>query len=311
MLMGTIWRVQIVVSHGEQQKAEKAVEHLFQELNRIEALMSEFRPDSPVSRLNQAAGTGPQAVPPELADLIRRGLDYGDLTRGAFDITWLALRGIWRFDDRFRPPSPEEVEQALSFVDYRRVELDGTRISLPPGYAVGLGGIAKGYAIDRAAAVLREHGFSHFLVEGGGDIFASGRKGSRAWLVGVRDPRGGPSDLVARLSIEDVAVVTSGDYERYRIVNGVRYHHIIDPRTGWPADGCRSVTILAKTAEQADALATGVFVLGPQEGLQLVERLAGVEAFIIDQQGEFLFSNGFLRYVVGKPTETVLPPTID
>ncbi|GAB4229969.1 MAG: FAD:protein FMN transferase [Acidobacteriota bacterium] len=293
-LMGTLWEIKVVLPSQEQEEeARKAIEAAYGELERIEAVMSEWRPDSPLSRLNAAAGEGFVEVPEELAAIIRRGVDYGELTEGAFDITWLALRPIWHFDETFRVPTRQEVLAALRFVDYRQITVDGSRVALPKGFAVGLGGIAKGYAIDRAAAVLRAAGFQDFLVNGGGDIYVAGDKGGRPWVIGVRDPRGAPDRLVARLEVQDAAVVTSGDYERFLIVDGARYHHIIDPRTGWPAQACRSVTILAPEAERADVLATAVFVLGPGSGLELIQKLPGTEAFIIDREGKWFSTAGF------------------
>lgn len=293
VLMGTVWSLQVLPS-GQSQAAdtEGALASAFDEVDRIDRLMSEWKPDSPLSAINAAAGTNGVKAPAELLDIIRRGIRFGDLTDGAFDITWLGMGNLWHFDESFTPPSDAEIAEAKSHVDYRRIRIDGDHVSIPAGWAIGLGGIAKGYAIDRAAAKLREAGFRNFLVNGGGDVLVVGRKGNRDWTVGVRDPRGGPQDLVARVRA-DGAVVTSGDYERFRIVDGVRYHHIIDPRTGRPARLCRSVTIVADQAELADVLATAVFVLGPTRGLQLISAMPHVEGFIIDADGKRSMSNGF------------------
>jgi thiamine biosynthesis lipoprotein len=178
-------------------------------------------------------------------------------------------------------------------VDYKKVELHPGHVRLPKGFAVGLGGIAKGYAIDRAGIILEESGFHHFLVNGGGDILAKGLRGQRPWSIGIRDPRGPRSELLAKVSVSDYAVVTSGDYERYRIVGGKRFHHIIDPRTGYPADKSRAVTIVARTAEEADVFATSLFVLGREEGLPVVADIPGVQAFVIDAEGQYWMTDGF------------------
>jgi thiamine biosynthesis lipoprotein len=255
--------------------------------------MSEWREDSPLAIVNQNAGKT-VAVPRELVEIIQRAIDYGHLTRGTFDITWRGMGDLWSFDESFRPPSPDRIAQALDKVGFERIVVDGTRVGLSdPEMAIGLGGIAKGYAIDRAAQVLRERGFANFLLNGGGDIFAAGRRGNREWMVGVRDPRGGPADIVARVRLEGAAIVTSGDYERYTVVDGVRYHHIMDPRTGRPARLCRSVTIVAQTVEEADVLATALFVLGPVDGLSLASSRPGLQAFIIDAAGEYWMTGGF------------------
>jgi FAD:protein FMN transferase len=298
-LMGTQWSVQVAVSEPHRRRAARdALDGVFAELSRIDALMSEWRPESPLSGLNRSAGGPAVELPGELADIIRRGIEYGDLSRGAFDITWRGLGSLWRLDESFTPPDEHRIAEARGRVDYRRIKVEGNRVALPEGFALGLGGIAKGYAIDRAGAVLRAAGFPDFLVNGGGDVLTGGSRGGRAWIVGILDPRGGREDLAARVAVHDGAVVTSGDYERYVVVDGVRYHHIIDPRTGRPADRSRSVTVVAPQAELADVLATAVFVLGPAEGLQLVSGIEGVEAFVIDSSGRHWMSGGFRRLKV-------------
>lgn len=298
-LMGTLWGIQVAVPGPDQRRAARdAVDAVFVELSRIEELMSEWRPESPLSALNRSGGGPPIEVPAELAAIIRRGVEYGELSRGAFDITWRGMGPIWRLDDGFRPPDDARIAEARTRVDFRRVRFQGNSVALPEGFALGLGAIAKGYAIDRAGEVLRTAGFYSFLVNGGGDVLAAGGRGNRAWIVGVKDPRGTQDDLAARVAVRDRAVVTSGDYERYVIVDGVRYHHIIDPRTGRPADRSRSTTIIAASAELADVLATAVFVLGPREGLALASEIAGVEAFVIDAEGRHWFTEGFPKLMV-------------
>ncbi len=293
-MMGTLWSMQIVADDDSKEKAEAALDAAFGELDRIERLMSEWRPDSPISAVNQAAGSGvPVEVPQELADMIRRGIHWGEVSHGAFDITWRSMGNIWHFDEDFVPPTPEEVAEARARVDYRKIKIDGNRVSLPKDVAIGLGGIAKGYSINRAGTVIRDAGFDEFLVNGGGDVLTSGEKGTRPWKIGIRDPRGAQDELIARIQISDGAVVTSGDYERFRIVNGVRYHHIIDPRTGYPADKCQSVTVVAPDAETADVLATTVFVLGPDAGLRLVSTLQNVQAFVVGSNGRYYMTDDF------------------
>ena len=233
-------------------------------------------------------------MPEELVGIIERGIAYGWLTSGAFDITWRGMGRLWTFGDDFRVPEENEIREAVGRVDFRKVVIDGNTVFLPdPEMAIGLGGIAKGYAIDRAGLKIRQAGISNFLVDGGGDILAVGRINGRPWLVGIRDPRGDRLDLLRTLSISGGAVVTSGDYERFKIVDGRRYHHIIDPRTGFPADKCRSVTVFAPEAEKADVLATAVFVLGPEEGLKLIQQAGDAETLIVDSSGEIFMSEGF------------------
>lgn len=294
-LMGTQWTIELAHS-GDSLKAQQAVQKAFAELERIDALMSEWKPDSPLSAINAAAGRALVAVPEELRAIIERGMRYGDKSGGAFDITWHGMRQIWHFGaEPFRVPDAGAVEEARTRVNYRAIRIEGNRVGLmKPGMSIGLGGIAKGYAVDRAAAILRQAGFNDFLVDGGGDILVSGHKGERPWRLGIQDPRGERGTLLGVVTLSGGALVTSGDYERFRIVNGVRYHHIIDPHTGWPARVCQSVSVVAVSAEKADALATAIFVLGPQKGIELA-RAEGVETFIVDESGKRHWTEGFRK----------------
>ena len=293
-VMGTLWGIQVVAeTEPDVARAHNAIALVFQELHRIDALMSDWKDDSPLSAINFAAGHEPTEVPSELVAIISRGIRFGDLSFGTFDITWKGMEGLWHFNDAFEVPTPAAVAEALQVVDYRQILIEGQHVSLPKGFAIGLGGIAKGYAIDRAGAILQQSGFRDFLVNGGGDILAGGSRGSRPWSIGIRHPSGAPNELLAKVQVSGGSVVTSGDYERFRVVDGTRYHHIVDPRSGYPADKCQAVTIVAETAEEADVLATAVFVLGHEEGLRLIEATPGVEAFVIDSNGEFWMSDGF------------------
>jgi thiamine biosynthesis lipoprotein len=283
-LMGTLWTID-VVHHGRPTEAQAAVESAFEEIDRIEKAMSEWLPDSPVAMINAAAGRYPVEVSDELAAILQRSLDYSVRSEGAFDITWRGMGVIWRFDDTFAIPTPENIERGRRNVDYRALRLEGNSVFLTRGgMSIGLGGIAKGYAVDRAAQILRASGFPDSLVAGAGDILASGTKGGLPWIVGVQHPRRQRGVLLGTLPLSGAAISTSGDYERFRIVDGVRYHHIIDARTGWPAHESISVSVVAPTAEQSDALATTIFVLGPEKGLALAQA-AGVDVLVIDAGG--------------------------
>ncbi len=288
-LMGTPWALAIV---GDRATAETAAKAAFAEVARVEGVMSEWRATSEVSRLN-AAGGAPVALSPELFDLLQRARELGDRSGGAFDVTWAALRGVWDFDAG-RLPASDAVAAARARIDYRKLSLDAaTRTAtLPAGMAVGLGGIAKGYGIDRAAAVLRERGFTAFLVDGGGDLYVAGEKApGQPWTVGVQHPRR-RDELMVALPVRDAAVVTSGDYERFFEVEGRRYHHIIDPRTGEPAERSVAVTVRAADATFADALATALFVMGPEEGVALAETLPGVDAAVLGADGRVVATPG-------------------
>jgi len=292
--MGTIWNVE-VADHGRPDEARRAIDQAYSELERIDRLMSEWKPNSPISQVNAAAGKAPVEVPEELRAIIQRSIDYGVKSQGTFEITWHGMSRIWHFDDSFAPPSFADVEAAKKNVNFRAIQIEGNRVFLPKGgMSIGLGGIAKGYAIDRAAQVLARTGFADSLVDGGGDVLVSGTRSGDAWRLGIQDPRAEHGTMLGLVRASNRAVATSGDYERYRIVNGVRYHHIIDPRTGWPANASMSVTVIADTAERAVVLCKPVFILGREEGLAFA-KAEGVEALIIDAEGKRYSTEGFAR----------------
>jgi thiamine biosynthesis lipoprotein len=202
---------------------------------------------------------------------------------------------LWKFDhDQDNTvPDPEAVRARLPLIDFRALNVDGeSAFLLRVGMRVHLGGIGKGYAVDRAAEILRAHGLRDFMIQSGGDLFVSGRRGNRPWRVAIRDPRGPADRTIAALDLTDGTFSTSGDYERFFLKDGQRYHHILDPDTGEPARGCQSVTIVAESASIADGLSTGVFILGPAAGMALIERLPHVEGVIVTDHGEMLVSPG-------------------
>lgn len=269
-------------------KAQKAFDAALDEIKRIEALMTTWRPDSEVSRINAAAGKSAVEVGEETFAIIRDSVRTSELSEGTFDITFQTLHGLWKFDEDLDPNPPPDaaIKARLPFLDYRHIKLDEQKRTVmlaKEQTRIGLGGIAKGYGVDRAVKVLDEAGLSAFFVQAGGDLFARGNKPDGSpWQAGVRDPRGPEGKYFARLAVTDHAFSTAGDYERAYVVGGKRYHHIIDPRTGHPATACRSVTIWAPTALLADAIDDAVFILGPEKGMRLVESIDGVGAVIVD-----------------------------
>lgn len=274
-----------------------AFERVFAEFDRLDALMSVWKEGSDVLRINEAAGRHSVAVSAETREVLHAGQEVSDWTEGKFDVTFGALSGIWKFDHDMdgQIPDRSEIADRLPLIDYRALRVDdraGTAELTRPGMKVHLGGIGKGYAIDRAVTILREAGQTNFMIQSGGDLFIAGRRGDRPWRVGIQDPRGAPNTLFAAIEITDAAFSTSGDYERFFIRDGRRYHHIIDPDTGEPAMGSRSVTIMAKTATMSDGLSTGVFILGAEKGMALIERLADVEGVIVSAGNEVNVSSG-------------------
>jgi thiamine biosynthesis lipoprotein len=293
-MMGT--SVGVILWGSDREISAKAAEQAYAEIERIERKLSVRGGESKVSEINRSAGSRPVAVDAELYRLIRESIRVSQASSGAFDITVRGLGDLWDFHrPDFRVPAPDVVKSRLERVDYRRIRLgegSSTVFLEKEGMGISLGGIAKGYAVDRAVAVLRESGIKGGIVSAGGDLFAFGRKGNgEFWKVGVRNPRD-QSRNISVLPVSDLAVATSGDYERYRMVDGRRYHHILDPRTGYPSKGCMSVTVVAKNALEADALATAAFVLGPEEGLALLEKLPDIEGVVVDSNGKITASSG-------------------
>ena len=278
------------------------------EIRRVEALMTTWHP-SDLTRINDAAGVAPVEVSQETFDLIAESLHDSELSKGAFDITFESLHGLWKFDQDLdpNPPSAAAIKAKLPLVDYHHVKLDKGKRTVyldAKGVRIGLGGIAKGYAVDRAAAVLDKAGLESFYVQAGGDLFTRGHKpdGSE-WQTGIRDPRGPEGTFFALLPVSDHAFSTAGDYERSYLASGKRYHHIIDPHTGYPATASRSVTIYAPTALLADEIDDAVFILGPKDGLALVESLDGVGAVIVDAKNNLWVS----KRLQGKLRVTAVP----
>ncbi len=292
--MATTWQVTLPEGASPSAAAAAAAE-CFVLFRRLDLELSEWKEGSPLSAVNRAAGVGPVAVPKELFALVTRAIEIGRETDGAFDLTWAALWGLWDFRAA-QPtvPAQEAVAARRALVDYRRVIVDpqAQKILLPTGgMKIGLGGIAKGYALERAGALLAQRGFDDFLLVSGGQVYARGTRGGRPWQVGVRDPRGARDEVFATLPLAGQSLSTSADNESFFLVDGVRYHHILDPKTGWPATGLRSATVLHADPTLADALSTAVMVLGKERGLAVAVRL-GAEALVVDSQGGFAMTPG-------------------
>ena len=267
----------------------RALRKAFDEILRLEGLMTTWRPDSEVSRINEAAGKEAIAVSDETFEVIAKALWIAKLSEGTFDITFASMGDLWKFDEDkvMDVPSAAAIEKARLKIDYRKIELDPAKKTvklLSADTRINLGGIAKGYAIDKAAAILRKEGLASFFAQAGGDLYVQGRKpDGTPYRVGIRDPRGPGEVFFAVVPVEDHAFSTAGDYERAFVKEGKRYHHIIDPRTGYPATESRSVTIWAKDALTADAIDDAVFILGPVKGMKLVEAIDDCGAVIVDK----------------------------
>ena len=269
-----------------------AMSAAFDEINRLEGLLSEWRNDSEVGQINLNPDHWVK-VGPETFAVIARGLEAGKVSQGAFDITFQAMSNVWKFgsaaEAKPKLPSKAEVEQRRRFVDFRKVELDAQAraVRIPRGYQLGLGGIAKGYIVDRAADVLKKAAIKDFLVQAGGDLYGAGRKPDGSpWVTGIQDPRAAQGEFFATIELTDHAFSTAGDYARSYLIGGRRYHHIIDPHTGYPATASRSVTVWADDATTADAIDDAVFILGPERGLELAQASPGVGVVIVDKNNK-------------------------
>jgi len=290
-VMGT--RIAVEVWHADPAAAAAAIDAVFAEVRRIDALMSHYKPESQLSRINREAAATAVAVDRELAALIARSLEFSALTGGAFDISYASVGYLYEYRERRRPTEPE-IRAALPAVDWRLIEVDLQASTVRfnrEGMRIDLGGIAKGYAVDQGIAILRGRGISHGSVTAGGDSRILGDRRGRPWVVGIRHPDDA-NRVIARIPLEDAAISTSGDYERYFDEGDVRYHHIINPRTGKSATGVRSVTVIGPEAILTDGLSTSLFVLGPERGLALIDGMEDVDAVIVRDDGRVFYSKG-------------------
>ncbi|MDQ3369403.1 MAG: FAD:protein FMN transferase [Myxococcota bacterium] len=308
--MGTV--ISVFLWTDDELAAAKAAAAVFAEMKRLDGVMTTWTPDSEVSRINAAAGKQPVAVSEETFTVIARAQDIAKRTRGIFDITVGAFKGLWKFDQDMDGtlPARTDVQRRLAVIGYQHVVLDKAKRTVflkKPGMSLTLGGIAKGYAVDRCVKLLHDAGFTSFMVQAGGDMYIAGKKAEKPWVVGIRDPRGDSKEtMFAVTPVEDRSFSTSGDYERGFVKDGVRYHHILDPRTGQPARASRSVTIRAKDAFTADAWSKVLFILGPAKSLALLkrEKLTDLEVVWVDDKNVVTMTPGIQK------TLTILkPPT--
>lgn len=284
----------ITVVHPDAKKAWEAIEKAEKEIERIEALISSWRPTSQTSQINKHAGLKAVKVSEELFQLIYRAKKVSQLSQGAFDISYASMDRIWKFDGSMtKMPSPEAVARSVEKIGYEEIELMEAEKEVflqRKGMKIGFGAMGKGYAANRAKAILQENGIHSGMVNAGGDLIAWGKEeNGNAWRIAIADPTK-QKTVLAWLELSDQAIVTSGDYERFVEIEGKRYAHIIDPRTGYPVQGIKSVSIICPDAELADALATSVFVMGKEKGLALVEKLQGIECLIITDENEIVTS---------------------
>ena len=304
--MGTV--ISVFFWTDDEVAAAAAAEAVFVEMKRIDGVMTTWTPDSEVSRVNAASGKKPVVVGAETFAVIARAMDVATRTGGVFDITVGAFQGLWKFDEDMDQTLPDqaEVTKRLRLVGFRNVVLDAKRKSVflkKRGMAITLGGIAKGYAVDRCVALLQARGYVNFMVQAGGDMYIAGKKGAQPWVVAIRDPRGPSGSFFATAPVEDHSFSTSGDYERGFVKDGVRYHHILDPFTGQPARKSRSVTVRAHDAFTADAWSKVMFILGWQRAQALIaaQKLTDFEVVWVDDQNTVHQTPGLTALTTLKP----------
>ncbi|MCL5022401.1 MAG: FAD:protein FMN transferase [Nitrospirae bacterium] len=288
--------VTITVVSDSEEKAAKAIDKAFGEIGRLDLLLNFFSDKSELAMINRSAGAPPVRVSPETLEVIGKALCASEKTGGAFDATIGAESSLWDFFQK-KKPDDETIRQRRGLVNYRWITLAKGESAAgleKKGMLMDLGAIAKGYAADKAVEELKKNGVRAGLVAVAGDIRAFGLKpDGKPWKVGIRNPRqqGKDDEILATIALKDMAISTSGDYERYFLLDGKRYHHILDPKTGYPAEGCRSVTVMAPDAASTDSFSTAAFVLGPQKGIEVLERM-GFEGIIVDNSGKVRLTPG-------------------
>ena len=290
-IMGTTIRVEIW--HADASIRQQGIDKVLAEMDRVNRLMSPYIEHSQLSKINKYAHDGPVEVDRDLFGLIEKSIEVSRLTNGAFDITYASVGHLFNYRKEIKP-TEEEIKEAKKLIDYKNLVLDKNQLSvafLKPGVKIDLGGIAKGYAVDQSIQHLRDLGIEHALVSAGGDTRLLGDRLGRAWLVGIRDPAN-TEDVIVMLPLQDEALSTSGDYERFFVEDGEKYHHIIHPSTGNSVSEIRSASILASDSTTTDALSTSIFVMGASKGLELLNSLEGVEGVIVDQYGKLYYSTG-------------------
>jgi thiamine biosynthesis lipoprotein len=309
ILMDTL--VTITVVSKSEASAGKAIDAAFSEVEKLEKLSNFFSSGSEVSRINRNAGISVVKVSPDISDVLEKALLVSEKTGGAFDVTMGPVIKLYDFYKKIKPEQGT-IKKNLSLVNYRNLIIDRNKYTAylkKKGMLIDLGGISKGYAADKAVETLKRNGISSGLVSVAGDIKAFGLKpDKRPWKIGIRNPRippdlkgGFPDDIMATIELKDMAISTSGDYERCFILDGKRYHHLLSPKTGYPAEECRSVSIITKEGVFTDAFATGVFILGPEKGMKVLEKM-GFDGVIVASQGKVFTTPGLRGKIEFKKT---------
>jgi thiamine biosynthesis lipoprotein len=291
-IMGT--RITVELWADDKEKADHAIDAVLQEMRHIDDSMSTYKPTSEVSQVNAKAADGPMRISKELFDLLTSAAQYSVITDGAFDITYASVGYMYDFRKHVHPDEAQ-IDKALPAVNFRHVLLDPKNQTVQfsqKGVRIDLGGIAKGYSVDRGIEVLKSMGVTRAYVSAGGDSRIIGDRFGKPWMVGIRDPRKGAGEVISRIPLVNAAISTSGDYERFFEENGVRYHHIIDPHTGHSASKVRSATVIGPYATRTDGLSKTAFVLGPEKAMEIYNRIDDIDAIIVKLDGSIIYSKG-------------------
>ena len=291
ILLGTV--VEIQVRDEDEQKAENAITQAFAEVKRIDDLFTTYNEESPVWEINNNSDTLIK-VDDEIYNLLLLCDSVAQLSDGCFDVSLDNLTKAWGFySDNPHLPNKTAIDSALNLSGWNNIQLiENQTLIRRKNVGLNFGAIAKGYAVDKAIDVLKNSGIKEALVNAGGEIRVFGND----WLIGIQHPRE-INSIIKKLKLRDISVATSGDYEQYFEVDGIRYHHILDPKTGFPSRGLQSVSVINKANAFADALATAVFVMGKEKGMKLIESLDNTEAMIIDEEGKIFYSSGFEKFL--------------
>ena len=290
-IMGT--RCAVELWSEDKAKGDAAISSVFDDMKRIDHLMSTWKEDTEISLVNREGSKHPVKISRELFQLLQVSVKYSELTHGAFDITYASVGYLYDFKKGVHPDQ-KAIDAALPGINWRHMILDAKKTTVyftRPGMRIDLGGIAKGYSVDRGIDILQKQGITRAMVNAGGDTRIIGDRFGKPWVVGVRDPDH-EGKVFLRLPLTDTAFSTSGDYERYFDEDGKRFHHIIDPKTGDSARKCRSVTIISGNATRTDALTKSVFIMGPEEGIAFINTLPDVDAVAVAPDGRVIYSKG-------------------
>ena len=301
MMMGTVMKIKAVAEGDAEEKTQEAFDAAFREIAELESELSEWQPASPVSEVNRYAGEKRVQVPDAVVAVMEKALDIADVTDGAFDVTFKPIGRLWNVKERTSPPPADSIKRVLRLVDYKQIDLDTLRNTLflkKKGMEIGFGGIAKGYAAYRAGEVLEEYGINNYIINAGGDLYVKGKKGDKRWTSGIKDPDTKQAKpLLAFSIVKPCGIATSGDYESYFTYEGIRYHHIIDLRTGYPARGVKSVTVFSEDPAKADAYATAFFILGHEKALRVVKQDPSLAFILIDDKNMMLKSPNIEEFI--------------